>query len=138
MNLKVPQEWEVAQSKTGDGPEINVSDPQQRMNITALRINMGQKISIPDIVEIMENEINAEIPFVASGKGTTLSSLKPLNQNFEINFKEYTGTLQEEELTVIIGYGCLKNKAYVIIGIYGSEDRAMRNNIIKVLESFSP
>nr|WP_306774078.1 radical SAM protein [Desulfovibrio sp. JC022] len=138
MNLKVPQDWNVAQIKTDDGPEINVTDPQQRADITALRFNLGQKMNIPDITIFMEKELAKEIPFVTAENGIKLPEFKARNSNFEIDFKKYHGTLHGDKLDTIVGYGRQGKDAYIIIGIYGSEDRAMRNNTVRVLKSFSP
>ncbi|WP_421903562.1 B12-binding domain-containing radical SAM protein [Maridesulfovibrio sp.] len=138
MTLSIPEQWTVAKVKTEDGPEINAEAPRQRAEITALRINMGQKLSIPAITEIMEGEISKGIPFISSGAGTELAKIKPDYKNFEISFREYKGTLHNEKLDVIVGYGRQQENAYIIIGICGSDDPSMQKEVITVLKSFKP
>nr|WP_239057217.1 radical SAM protein [Desulfovibrio sp. JC010] len=138
MKLNIPEKWEVSQIKTDNGPEISARDPQHRADLTALRIDMGEELSVAEIMGIMENEISAEIPFVKPEKGTAVSGFNPQHKNFEISFKEYKGELHKEKLNVIIGYGKLNNDAYVIIGICGSDDPPTRKILLAIMESFRP
>lgn len=138
MSLKIPQEWTVSQLETAEGPEIKITDVQQRVDITGLRINMGQKMSISDITIFMEKELAKGIPFITAQNGIRLPEFKARNSNFEIKFKRYNGTLHDEELDTIIGYGRQGKNAYIIIGICGTEDQNMRRTVLNVLKSFSP
>lgn len=136
ISVDVPVDWKAFRQTIDGGRMLDIQAPEQRATLSCLGMNLGRKYTPAKLLAMMEDALEADLPFMrtAVGRSSDLKALK--SKRARLVFREYSGTLNGQPTTAIIGYGLDKTRGFAIIGVYGTQDSVMKKAVRKGLASF--
>lgn len=138
MNVTVPASWEVRKKQIPDGLEISSKDPDGKISLTCLRYELGQGFNQSSFIRMVEKDTIRDLDFLDDLSGKEMRLPYPHSRNFDIKFKQYTGTLKGTPVLCIVGYGVQKTQVYIVVAIYMEKDKTVLKKLLQAIYSFKP
>lgn len=131
MKIEIPKTWKVSKYPTASGRQVNMEEGEGHATLTYITFDMGKKITLGQFIEVMETDLRSDLPMVVKNGGR-ISSVKPSGESgVKMTFKEYTGRMDGQSVTSIIGYGVRKKRGYLVIAVHGENDNQTREVVLK-------
>lgn len=135
LSIAIPDSWKGLSKTIADGKQLDLEAPSGRATLTCVVLDMQKRFKRAEFIDLMEEELSADLPFVKAGNGNDTDIALPNTIRTRLKFREYTGNLGGEPLRAIVGYGVEKRYGYMFIGVHGVGDDVMKNTLNKSLKN---
>ncbi len=132
VSVTVPLGWKSDLEHDDDGVVILCEEQNGLASVTLIAVDWGWKVDMEEFIPLMEQEIRKEYPL---GKRVTMEGGKPPLRGF--TWQQFAGESDAYDIVSLVGYASYEKHGYVLIGVFGRNDKAMETAVLEVFRNCS-